>query len=167
MAGERESNTNDPGDTCCRSERLRAFFREHGLRCTRQRELIYAALAETKSHPTAEELFQAVRVDEPGLSLATVYNTLDVFTERGICRRLPAAQGNGPSRYDTDIDQHVHILLDDGRVFDVPDDLARMLEESLPPQFVADIESRLGIMLTGFHLQLSGRAAKTSGIPLK
>lgn len=163
----------DPPDTnpharreCCDAD-MRAFFRLHGLRCTRQRELIYSALAATKLHPTAEELFTAVRTDEPGLSLATVYNTLEVFTDRGLCRRLPSAHGNGPSRYDTDTDQHVHIMLDDGRVVDMPDDLAPLLDAGLPPRFMAEVERRLGIRLTGFHIQLSGRATKDAGNPLK
>lgn len=156
------------GEECpCRSDALRAVFKLHGLRCTRQRELIYGALANSKAHPTADELFQMVRTDEPGLSLATVYNTLDVFTDRGLCRRLPSGQKNGPSRYDIDTEQHVHILLDNGRVFDVPEDLAPMLECSLPPSFVEEIERRIGVRITGYHLHLSGRASENSGLPPK
>ena len=157
------SNSLD-GEPCpCRSDTMRAVFKLHGLRCTRQRELIYEVLASSKTHPTADELFQMVRADEPGLSLATVYNTLDVFTERGLCRRLPSAQNNGPSRYDIDTEQHVHILLDNGRVFDVPEDLASMLECSLPPSFVEEVQRRLGVRITGYHLHLSGRVCEKSG----
>lgn len=154
-------------DCPCDSDRIRRFFRGHGLRCTRQRELIYSALAQSKLHPTAEDLFQTVRGHEPGLSLATVYNTLDVFIERGICRRLPSAVGNGPSRYDADVAQHAHVMLEDGRVFDVPHDLAARLEESMPPRFRAELERRLGVQLTGVHIQFSARADANSGDPSK
>ncbi len=167
MSDTADLNSNHDGECECRSEAIRALFRMHGLRCTRQRELIYSALAASKTHPTADELFQAVRGDEPGLSLATVYNTLDAFTERGLCRRLPSAQSNGPSRFDTDTNQHVHIMLDDGRVFDVPDDLAAMLDHTLPPYFVEELERRLGVRLTGYQLHLSARRCEKAGMPSK
>jgi len=93
---------------------LPQFFHDHGLRCTRQRELIYSALSHTTAHPTAEDLHRTVRHDEPGLSLATVYNTLDTFVDRGLCRKIPSAAGNGPSRYDADTHAHAHVILDDG-----------------------------------------------------
>lgn len=141
----------------CTPERMRGLFRAHGLRCTKQREMIYAALATTDLHPTAEELFQAVRQDDPGLSLATVYNTLDVFTDRGLCRRIPSPNGNGPSRFDADTDQHAHILLDDGRVLDIPPDLAGVLEGAVPPRIREALESRLGIRITGVQVQLAAR----------
>ncbi|HHN77243.1 MAG TPA: transcriptional repressor [Phycisphaerales bacterium] len=157
----------DERDCECRSEAIRSLFRLHGLRCTRQRELIYSTLAASKTHPTADELFQSVRHEEPGLSLATVYNTLDAFTERGLCRRIPSPQTNGPSRYDTDTNQHVHVMLDDGRVFDVPDDLAAMLDHTLPPSFVEEVERRLGIRLTGYQLHLSACGCDKAGNPSK
>ena len=81
--------------TSCADTDLRELFRAHGLRCTRQRERIYEALASSTSHPTAEELHLAVRDADGGLSLATVYNTLEAFTERGLCRRVPSASTSG------------------------------------------------------------------------
>jgi Fur family peroxide stress response transcriptional regulator len=145
-------------------DEVRSLFRDRGLRCTRQRELIYAALAATHTHPTAEELFHTVRGDEPGLSLATIYNTLEVFTDRGLCRRLPSASGNGPCRFDADTDQHAHIVLGDGRIVDIPADLVKGLSDSISPRIRAELEARLGIRITGVHIQLEARAAETGRV---
>lgn len=133
---------------------LRALFRGHGLRCTRQREQIYTALAESKSHPTAEELHVAVKDAEGGMSLATVYNTLEAFTERGLCRRLPAA--SGASRFDADLAHHTHIVLDDGRILDVPHDLGERITSEIPQSVLDEIETRLGVRIDRINLQLSG-----------
>lgn len=137
---------------------LRGLFREHGLRCTRQRERIYTALAGTKSHPTAEELHISLRDDEGGLSLATVYNTLEAFTDKGLCRRLPAANGSGACRFDADLSHHAHIVLDDGRVLDVPSDLSERIARDIPRSTLDEIERRLGVEITGTNLHLAGRA---------
>jgi Fe2+ or Zn2+ uptake regulation protein len=141
---------------------LRGLFRDHGLRCTRQREQIYTALAASKAHPTAEELLHIVRAAEGGLSLATVYNTLEAFTERGLCRRLPAANGSGACRFDADLDHHAHIALDDGRILDLPRDLGDRIISEVPRPVLDEIERRLGVRIDRVSLQLSGRRTDAS-----
>jgi Fe2+ or Zn2+ uptake regulation protein len=139
---------------------LRALFRAHGLRCTRQREQIYAALAASKAHPTAEELHQTVRDTDGGLSLATIYNTLEAFTERGLCRRIPSPSGSGPSRFDADIENHAHVLLEDGRLLDVPHDLSERIEAEIPAAILEEIERRLGVRIDRVSIQLAGRSTR-------
>ncbi len=133
---------------------IRELFERHALRCTRQREQIYEALACTKSHPTADELFQAVRASEPGLSLATIYNTLDAFTECGLVRRLPCPSGSGPCRYDADVSDHVHMALRDGRLVDLPHDLSGQLLASVPAGVLKELERRFGVHVAGLNMQV-------------
>jgi Fur family peroxide stress response transcriptional regulator len=135
---------------------VREVFERHGLRCTRQRERIFDALACTTSHPTAEELFQAVHDGEPGLSLATVYNTLEAFTECGLVRRIPSP--GGACRYDADTSDHVHVTTPDGRVMDLPEDLSAQLIEALPAQVLADLEKRLGVKVGQVNIQIVSEA---------
>ena len=97
-------------------EQARGVLRDHGVRPTRQREMVYAALASTDTHPTAEELLTAVRAADPGVSQATVYNTLETLTGCGLARRLPSRNAGGPCRFDADVHPHVHLTLPDGRV---------------------------------------------------
>ena len=66
---------------------VRQLFRTNDLRCTRQREEVYAALVATKSHPTAEELHSRLADDGCCMSLATVYNALEALCKGGICPR--------------------------------------------------------------------------------
>jgi len=135
------------------------MLERHGLRCTAQREVIYSALAATSTHPTAEELFGQVRQRLPGVSLATVYNTLEVLTRRGLARRYSNFLGiDGPARFDADVSQHVHLVTDDGRVRDVPADLGERIVASLPAALVDEIESRLGVRVDRVNIELLGQS---------
>jgi Fe2+ or Zn2+ uptake regulation protein len=135
---------------------LRDVFHEHGLRHTRQRERVFAALRGTTAHPTAEELFNWVRPTEPGLSLATVYNALEAFTEAGLCRRIPSDGGNGPCRYDADVSDHVHVTTRDGRVIDVPPELGEQIVRVLTPEAVALLERLAGGPVSRLSIELRG-----------
>lgn len=133
---------------------VRELFSKAGLRCTRQRESVYTALAGTRSHPTAEDLFRAVREVEPGLSLATVYNTLEVFTRCGLCRRLPGAKGSTACRYDAELADHIHLTLPDGRVIDLPRDLSDRILRPVSADLAEEIERRTGVRLGAFAVQV-------------
>jgi len=132
---------------------IRDSFHRHDLRCTRQRELVFGALAASTAHPTAEELYLAVRAQDPGLSLATVYNTLEAIVSCGMGRKISTA-GSGPCRYDADISPHVHLATGDGRVVDVPDDLSARLLAGLCPKVVHELEQRLGVSVSWLNLQV-------------
>lgn len=120
------------------------------MRLTRQREVIFGALCGTDTHPTAEELLEAVRASEPGLSLATVYNTLDALVDGGLCRRL--ATPAGTCRYDADTRDHAHAVLDDGRVLDLPPELSRRL--IVGSGWVEGVERALGVRVKSLNVQV-------------
>lgn len=137
---------------------IRRLFTEHGLRCTRQRVAIYDRLRASKSHPTAEELFEDVRHTCDGLSLATVYNTLEALCEAGLCRKL--SLNCGCARFDADIEPHLHLLNDDtGEIHDVPTDLSERLLTQLSDDVLRDIERRLGVQIDRVSLHLHARTA--------
>lgn len=136
-------------------ERARSVFRDHGVRCTRQRELVYAALASTDTHPTVEDLLAGVRAADPGISQATVYNTLDTLVGCGLARRLPARSAGGPCRYDADVHPHVHLTLPDGRVVDAPESVSDAILGALDGAGMG----HLGVSserITGVHIDLGG-----------
>lgn len=138
----------------------RALFAAHGLRCTRQRQVVYTALAGTREHPTAEAIYEAVREGqgEPGISLATVYNTLETLTQRGLCRKL--ATPGGPTRFDAITDEHAHVVAPDGRMMDLPDDLSdRVMAGVRDPELIAEIEKRLGVRVGRISIHLSAQEA--------
>lgn len=133
----------------------RDVFRRSGLRCTRQRAVLYEALRATKAHPTAEELHETVRVEEPGLSLATVYNTLEALAERGLVRRIPSPKGNGPSRYDADVSHHVHLTLPDGRVVDLPEHVGARIAAAVPGELHEWIKREYGVEMGAVNIELA------------
>lgn len=94
-------------------ERLREALRASGRPITPQRLRVWEALHVQRDHPTAAELH--TRCAE--LPLATVYNTLDLFTALGLV--LPLAL-EGVVRYDVDTAQHVNVICTEcGTVTDV------------------------------------------------
>lgn len=142
---------------------IREILEKKQLRCTKQREMIYEALASTRCHPTAEELFAAVRTKEPGLSLATIYNTLDALTECGMVRRIPCPMGTGACRFDWETHDHVHVTTSDGRIMDAPEDLSARLLTAIPPEVLAEIEQRMGVKVCGLSLQVVADQRPSTG----
>src|SRR5256885_12676136 len=85
---------------------LTALRRARGLRVTSPRLVIHRELRARDRHVTAEEARDAVAVALPGISLPTVYATLELFEELGIVRRVHA--GRGAVRYDPRTEVHHH-----------------------------------------------------------
>jgi Fur family peroxide stress response transcriptional regulator len=133
----------------------RSILADHGLNCTAQRAALYEALAATKSHPTAEELYQRVRPDTRSLSLATVYSALETFCRVGLARRVPT---DGSARYDATTHDHVHVRdLETGAVTDVPGELGGSILAHVPPSVLDDIEQRMGVKIEGLDIQILAR----------
>src|SRR6267142_397881 len=109
-------------------EALDHVLRSRGERATRQRRAVYAALLERTDHPTAEALHRVARRRIPGMSLATVYTTLEVLVNAGLAGRLAGA--DGASHYDARTDGHDHRrCLGCGRI----DDLDRSPQRTPAP----------------------------------
>ena len=83
-------------------------LREKGLKVTPQRMAIYTMLSNTHSHPSAETIYKTLLPDNPTISLATIYKTLDSFKTAGLVQELSV--GNGRSNYDADVTPHPHIV---------------------------------------------------------
>jgi len=89
-------------------EHIREKILGVGLKATQQRMVVYKALSEVKSHPSADQIFDMVHSSNPSISMATVYNTLDSFVEFGLAK--PVLSDKGPVRYDARIDHHHHLI---------------------------------------------------------
>lgn len=75
---------------------------------TPQRRVVFDVVRSGDHHPTAAEVFEAARKALPGISFATVYNSLRYLKEKGLVREI--AFGNGASRYDRETDRHDHAI---------------------------------------------------------
>lgn len=91
-----------PEDALC------AALRERGQRVTPQRLAIARVVRELQTHVTAEQVLTAVSDRLPGVSLPTVYATLELLEELGSVRRVSA--GGGAVLYDPRTDVHHHLI---------------------------------------------------------
>ena len=114
--------------------RLIEALREAGLRLTPQRIAICRFLAGTDTHPTAQDVYQALKPAFPSLSLATVYNTLEALVSLGAIHALGDA-GDDTTHYDADITPHINLVcIRCHRVIDVPNETVAALEEEAAKQ---------------------------------
>src|SRR4051794_41915601 len=71
-------------------ERLSTALRDAGHRVASQRLVLYRVLDELGRHASAEEIARVSSERLPGLSLPTVYATLELFEGLGLARRVDA-----------------------------------------------------------------------------
>ncbi|WP_454631779.1 Fur family transcriptional regulator Irr [Bradyrhizobium cenepequi] len=129
-------------------------LRDAGLRPTRQRRMLGDLLfSKGDRHVTAELLYAEAVEAEIQVSLATVYNTLNQFTQAGLLRRI--GPDGSKSFFDTNTSVHPHFYLDgDDILIDVPESLAlAQMPEALPGHEI----SRLDIII---HIRRKQSAAQ-------
>lgn len=124
------------------------ILRDNGFKVTPQRLAVYEALSRTYTHPNAEMLYSMLQPDYPTMSLATVYKTMDIFSELGLVQVLNV--GEDSFRYDAETVSHPHIRcvvcnrVDD--VFDVHDE-----------DLLEGVAAKSGYELTGRQLYFFGK----------
>ena len=137
---------------------LRRALDEAGLRLTRQRSAVFDYLRSVDSHPTAEEVYSAVRKQIPHISLATVYKALEALVDSHLASKL--AYADGPARYDCRCDAHYHIrCLKTGQVRDLETSFDSHLIEKLDPSLIESLR-RQGFEVTDYRLELLGHFEK-------
>jgi len=88
-------------------------FKGCGYRLTLAREAILEVLNKTSQHLSADEVYEKIRNIYPSGGLATVYRTLDLFTDLGMVSKFDF--GDGRARYelaqeDKNKDHHHHLV---------------------------------------------------------
>ena len=102
----------------------------HGLRMTRQRQIILEELKKDYSHPTASVVYQKVRRRLPQISLGTVYRNLEILSEQGLIKKLELS--GTQKRFDGTLSDHYHVrCLKCGQISDVHIESIKALEEKL------------------------------------
>jgi Fur family peroxide stress response transcriptional regulator len=93
-------------------------LRDHGCKVTAQRTAIAELFGKGHHHWTPHAVFEELEPRVPSLSLATVYNTMDVFEEIGLVRRVTTR--DGCTYFDTHLDEHHHAVCEEcGELIDV------------------------------------------------
>lgn len=103
-------------------------LKEHGIKNTPQRQVILAYLMTSHEHPSIEMIFDHVRKSGFSVSLATVYNTLELLEDNKLIAEV-APDNSGHMRYDFLNKPHYHVIcVSCNRIVDVFDDQFQRLE---------------------------------------
>jgi Fur family ferric uptake transcriptional regulator len=81
-------------------------------RLTKQRAAVLRAL-DNGGHLSAESILDRVRDEMPGVSLGTIYRTLEILREIGLVQAFSFA--GSAARYEAALDKHHHLLCLDCR----------------------------------------------------
>lgn len=134
--------------------RLAEWARQSGIRLTRQRRAVLETVLHSDDHPTAALIFERTRQTEPGISLATVYNTLEKLNAAGMINRLHF--DNASSRYCSNLVSHVHLIIEgSGEVHDIH------MKKGITAADIFELPE--GVCITGLEACLHGQfSAKKS-----
>lgn len=86
---------------------------------SKQKDAILSAIQKTKSHPTAQWIYEQAKPAVPALSLGTVYRNLAQFQQDGLVVQVGVV--NGEQRFDGTVASHPHFICEAcGSVIDLP-----------------------------------------------
>jgi Fe2+ or Zn2+ uptake regulation protein len=114
---------------------------------TKQKRVILEVLKNTKSHPTADWVYDKVKKKIPNISLGTVYRNLNILKGQGEIIEL--SYGKGFSRFDGNASRHYHFTCEHcGRILDVDPPADLHIERELTMQ--------MGVKVNSHRLELYG-----------
>lgn len=100
-------------------------------------------------HPTAQEVYDQVRLIRPGIGLATVYRILRQFTEQQLIKAW--GYGNESTRYDACTLRHDHAFCTEcGTLLDVP------IAIELPREMLEAAAQAAGIAMNAHEVRIYG-----------
>lgn len=109
------------------------------LNKSKQRDAILTYLQSRKDHPTADQIYDAVRKEIPNISLGTVYRNLSLLTEIGQIIKLSC--GDSSEHFDATTTPHTHFVCNNcGKVKDIKTNHIDIVNTLVSPDFPCKIE---------------------------
>lgn len=109
------------------------------LKHSKQRDAILAELCGRYDHPTADEVYSALKEKMPALSLGTVYRNLALLNKEGRIQKLCC---DGADRFDGNVMTHYHLLCKEcSRLYDLKLPLIEELNRSAQQSYKGTIEA--------------------------
>ncbi len=59
-----------------------------GLKVTPQRLIVFETLLNMRNHPTAENIIRTIKVDNPNISIGTIYKIIDKLVEKKLIKKI-------------------------------------------------------------------------------
>ena len=114
---------------------------------TKQREVVLRVIRESEEHLTATEVFNEARGILPGISVATVYNSLRYLKQEGLIGEVRFAVD--AARYDRKLERHDHALCRGcGKLVD--------LEMAIPPALIEEASALSRFAAESLEMTLHG-----------
>ncbi|HPX93149.1 MAG TPA: Fur family transcriptional regulator [Bacillota bacterium] len=134
------------------------LLKEHGINPSSQRVHIYHYLAASKEHPTVDDIYAELQKDGHLFSRATVYNTVNLFLEKGLIR--PVKVEAHEMRFDATPGFHAHFKCEScGLILDIP------MKEPLPDDTGGLEIRRTSVIFSGLCGQcLESQGGRQSGL---
>jgi len=105
-------------------EKLTKTLRNHGMKITPQRLMIFKILENNTSHPSAEQVFKRVKKIYPTVSFTTIYKTLETLRDLGEVQELIIDEDR--KHYDPNTDIHHHIICSNcKKILDIFEDFSQ------------------------------------------
>jgi Fe2+ or Zn2+ uptake regulation protein len=122
------------------------ILEQAGIQPSAQRVAVAEYVLVTEDHPSADQVWARVKQTFPVLSRATVYNTLNLFVEKGLLRELVLSEGKVV--FDPKLSPHHHFVDDETQsIVDIPWDSLQ----------VKQIESLRGFDVREYQVVMRGR----------
>ena len=98
---------------------VKDYLVNQGINPSYQRLKIFEHLAKTMSHPTVDMIYNVLSKEIPTLSKTTIYNTMNLFLQKGLVVGLTIEDNE--VRYDSNTSPHAHFKCNEcGKVYDIP-----------------------------------------------
>jgi Fur family peroxide stress response transcriptional regulator len=93
------------------------IFRDKGFKVTVQRLAICKYVLARDDHPSADQIYHALKIDYPTISLGTIYKTLHLMQDLNLIQELGFKDGS--IRYDPDTELHINLVCTScGKIYD-------------------------------------------------
>lgn len=120
--------------SCLTIPEIEALLKDSGVQPSAQRIAICRYVLCEASHPTVEDVKKWADENFPKMSLATVYNTLNLLAEVGLLRSVKFPHMD-KTIFDSNLEPHHHFLDDEsGQIYDIEPSKVQM-EFNLPEDF--------------------------------
>ena len=86
------------------------YVHSRGLKHSGQRKDILLTFLKTEKHLTADELYRLVKKRNPSIGTATVYRTLKLLRESGLCREFRLDDGTTRYEHLYNHEHHDHLI---------------------------------------------------------
>ncbi len=129
-------------------------LKEKGLKVTPQRAAIYEAILKLNNHPTAENIIEYIKTNNPNISVGTVYKVLDTLVENNFLKKVKTEKDI--MRYDALLSNHHHLYcVETDRIEDFEDNqLSTMIQNYFQTHQIKNF------IIQDIKLQITGKFKK-------